>query len=251
MTTDKKRCLVLGGSGVLGQQLCRTLLDNGARLAFTYFNNEDAAQSLKKSYPDSDVKIFKMDARDLNELDSVVVKAVEELGGLDALIHCIGIGVTQSEADSNQHMRMTEITPASWDEMFQINVRSLFFAAAAALPALKESANGQIVLTGSIDGEKAVPSPIHYASTKAALGGLVRSMTKELGEFQIKVNMVTPGIMTDGVSRTLPKDMREEYKKHCGFKREGRPDEFASLMAWLALENTYITGRSIIVDGAL
>lgn len=251
MTQQEKRCLVLGGSGVLGRVVCQTLLKNGARLALTYFNNEDAAQTIQESHSDAEIKLFKMDARDPAAIDETVKKAVSELGGLDALIHCIGVGVTHSERDPGEHIRMDEISVEGWDEMFQINTRSVFLAAQAALPALKESGNGQIVLTGSIDGEKAVPSPIHYASTKAALGGLVRSMTKELGQFQIKVNMVTPGIMDAGLSQTLPPNMRAEYNKHCGFKREARPGEIASLMAWLALENSYMTGRSMIVDGAL
>ncbi|MDF1661201.1 MAG: SDR family NAD(P)-dependent oxidoreductase [Planctomycetota bacterium] len=251
MTNQKRRCLVLGGSGVLGQAVCRVLLKNGAQLGLTYFKNEEGEKALQANYPEDDIKLYKLDAGDADQIQSTVTQAVADLGGLDALVHCIGVGVTHSARDPNQHIRMDEITAQGWDEMFRINVRSVFLAATAALPALKESANAQIVLTGSIDGEKAVPSPIHYASTKAALGGLVRSMTKELGEFQIKVNMVTPGIMDAGLSQTLPGSMREEYKKHCGFKREARPGEIASFTAWLALENTYVTGRSIIIDGAL
>lgn len=251
MTHQKRRCLVLGGSGVLGQAVCEVLLKNGAQLALSYFKNEAAAKALQARYPEKTIHCYKLNAEDPDQIQSVVTQAVTDLGALDALVHCIGVGVTHSERNPNEHIRMDEITAQGWDEMFRINVRSVFLAASAALPALKESANGQIVLTGSIDGEKAVPSPIHYASTKAALGGLVRSMTKELGEFQIKVNMVTPGIMNAGLSQTLPQDMREEYKKHCGFKREARPGEIASFTAWLALENSYVTGRSIIIDGAL
>lgn len=251
MTNKKRRCLVLGGSGFLGQAVCQTLLKNGAQLALTYFNNEAGGKALQESYPDEAITLYKMDARDADQVQSIVKEAVSTLGGLDALIHCIGVGVTDSKDNPAEPIRLNEISVQGWDEIFQINVRSVFLAAAAALPALKESDNGQIVMTGSIDGEKAVPSPVHYASTKAALGGLVRSMTKELGEFQIKVNMVTPGIMEAGVSETLPQEMREEYKKHCGFKREARPGEIASTIAWLALENSYVNGRSITIDGAL
>ena len=77
------------------------------------------------------------------------------------------------------------------------------------------------------------------------------SMAKELGEWNVRVNLVAPGVMEGGLSRTLPKNLLDEYKKHCGLRRLGRLQEIADLMAWLATENTYVTGQTIVVDGGL
>jgi NAD(P)-dependent dehydrogenase (short-subunit alcohol dehydrogenase family) len=76
-------------------------------------------------------------------------------------------------------------------------------------------------------------------------------MAKELGEFNIRINMVAPGILEGGLSRALPEDLVREYVKHCGLKRVGRLEEIAGVIAWLALENSYATGQAFLVDGAL
>ena len=107
------------------------------------------------------------------------------------------------------------------------------------------------MLLGSIDGVKPAPSPVHYAASKAALSGMVKAMAKELGPYNIRVNTVAPGVLDGGLSRVLPDDLRREYLKHCGLKRLGRLEEVASLVAWLAAENTLVTGQTIVVDGAL
>ena len=71
------------------------------------------------------------------------------------------------------------------------------------------------------------------------------------GEYGIRVNLLAPGILEDGVSRVLPQHLRDEYVKHCGLKRVGTLSEVACLAAWLATENTYVTGETIVVDGGL
>lgn len=102
-----------------------------------------------------------------------------------------------------------------------------------------------------MDGLKPVPSPIHFATSKAALKGMVEAMSKELGNYNIRVNIVAPGILEEGASRVLGPEMKESYLKHSSFKRFGRVEEIAELASWLAIENTYVTGQSILLDGGL
>lgn len=242
-----KRCLVLGGSGTLGQVVCRVLAAQGSRVAFTYFSNENAATRLAEDLPGS--LAYRLDARKVEEIEKTVAAAVAALGGLEALVHCMAVGVTTRHADPSRYIRLAEIDEAGWDSMLAINVKSFFFAARASLPHLK--GGGNLVVIGSVDGEKPLPAPIHYAGSKAALSGLVRAMAKELGTSGIKVNLVAPGVMEKGLSVTLPVTLRKEYEKHCALNRKAQVPEIAQVIAWLALENTYITGQSILVDGAL
>jgi NAD(P)-dependent dehydrogenase (short-subunit alcohol dehydrogenase family) len=116
---------------------------------------------------------------------------------------------------------------------------------------LRRSGGGNIVLIGSIDGVKPVPAPVHYSASKGALVGMTHAMAKELGRDGIRVNLVAPGILEAGLSRTLAQQLRDDYVKHCGLRRVGRLDEVARLVAWLARHNTYVTGQTIVVDGAL
>jgi NAD(P)-dependent dehydrogenase (short-subunit alcohol dehydrogenase family) len=131
-----------------------------------------------------------------------------------------------------------------------INVRSAFFAIQTLTQALAER-GGNVVLVGSIDGVKSVPSLVAYAASKAALVGMATSLAKELGPKQIRVNVVAPGILEDGVSRALPAELTKEYLKHCALKRTGTIVEVANVISFFALENTYVTGQTIVLDGGL
>ena len=86
-------------------------------------------------------------------------------------------------------------------------------------------------------------------ASKAALGGVARALAKELGPHDIRVNVVAPGILESGASALVPEDVRREYVKHSNAKRLGRHEEIAELVAWLALSNTYVTGRTLVADG--
>src|SRR5205823_1217978 len=119
------------------------------------------------------------------------------------------------------------------------------------VPHFSRASGGELVLIGSIDGVKPVPAPVHYGASKGALVGMARTMAKELGPASIRVNVVAPGVLGEGISKTLPEDLRSEYLKHCGLKRFGAPSEIARVVAWLVLENTYVTGQTILLDGAL
>jgi NAD(P)-dependent dehydrogenase (short-subunit alcohol dehydrogenase family) len=146
---------------------------------------------------------------------------------------------------------MTDVDEPAWDRMLDVNARSAFFAVRSAAPHLRERGGGNIVLLGSIDGVKLVPAPVHYAAAKGALAGMTAAMAKELGPDGIRVNLVAPGILDGGMSRVLPDELRAEYLKHSGLRRYGRMEEIAEYVAWLALHNTYLTGQTVLVDGAL
>ncbi len=226
--------------------MCRSLAARGAQVAFTWHTGEDEAQQLSKEMPDSPA--LQLDVRRIDDLERTIDEAARALGGIDAFVHCIGVSTGM---DMRNTRAMEWIDETAWDDIIKVNVKSVFFACRRLLPIMRSNAVGNIVIIGSIDGVKPLPVPVHYAASKAALGGITRAMAKELGGDGVLVNMVAPGIMEGGLSRTLPQSQIEEYEKFCGLKRVGRFAEIANLITWLALENTYITGQTIVVDGAL
>ncbi len=242
-TDAGKRCIVLGGSGALGSAVCQALAARGCRVAFTYLTREGPP-------PTPGAIARRLDLRSVPDLERVVDELAAELGGVDAFVQCAGVGVTIECAGTDSHHRLPHIDEKAWDWMIDVNVKGTFFAVRRLIGFMRER-GGNIVLTGSIDGVKPAPSPVHYAASKGALQGMTMSMAKELGEFNVRVNLVAPGVMDGGLSRTLPKNLLDEYKKHCGLRRLGRLQEIAGLMAWLATENTYVTGQTIVVDGGL
>ncbi len=243
------RCLVIGGSGALGGAVCRQLAAQGARVFFTWFRNADRAAELRGELPGIDGA--ELDLRCSAAIEKITNHAAAALGGLNALINCAGIGVAGNRPAHQGHIKMGDIGESDWDEMHSVNVRGAFFACRAALPHLRAAGGGNIVLTGSIDGIKPLPAPVHYSAAKAALVGMVKAMSKETGSQSIRANVVAPGVMEKGLSRTLPAELLSEYNKHSGLGRPARLEEVASVIAWLATENTYVTGQTILLDGAL
>jgi NAD(P)-dependent dehydrogenase (short-subunit alcohol dehydrogenase family) len=110
---------------------------------------------------------------------------------------------------------------------------------------------GNIVLTGSVDGEKSVPSAPPYATSKAAISGMARALAKSLGPKNVRVNVIAPGILERGASSVVPETVRTEYLKHSNAKRYGTTEEVARTLVFFALENTYVTGKTFLCDGGL
>ena len=235
-------CIVFGGSGAVGREVCRTLIGRGARVGLTYRTNEAAAKSLEG--------IARMlDVTEVDAIDRVLDDFAAHFGRIDAFVNCAAVAGTPPKGAATVHHLMGDVDTEAWDRMLAINTRASFFAVRRLAKLM--TGGGNIVLLGSIDGVKAAPSPVHYAASKGALAGMVKAMAKELGAQSIKVNSVAPGVLEGGLSRVLPDDLRAEYLKHCGLKRVGRLEEVAGLVAWLATENTFVTGQTVVLDGAL
>jgi len=237
-----RRCLVLGGSGYIGAEVCRVLLEHGAQVAFTYWRNE---------IPIPGALAMRVDLRDFAQTVEAVEHAAAHFGGLDVLVQCAGTAGDPAlyKGKGIAQERLQRINEAGWDDMMDLTVKASFSACQAAARAM--GSGGQIVLVGSMDGVKTVPSPAHYAAGKGALRAMVQALAKELGGRGILVNMLAPGILDGGVARLLSDDLLQEYLKHCSLKRTGTAREVAHFVSWLAMENTYVTGQAIVLDGGL
>ncbi|MFZ5892514.1 MAG: SDR family oxidoreductase [Myxococcota bacterium] len=237
-----KAVIVLGGSGTLGRAICRALARDGARVGFTYFQNQNAAAELQRELPNSVAK--RADLASVDELVRVLRELRAELGEVTALVHSATL---TSAAAEQKFESIREADVASFDRLFAVNVRSAFFACRE----FARDFSGNIVLLGSLDGAKSVPSPVAYAASKGALSALARALAKELGLQGTRVNVIAPGVLESGSSSSVPAELRAEYLKHCGLKRFGRIDEIAGLVSYFALFNSYVTGQTLVVDGAL
>ena len=226
--------IVFGGSGNVGREVCRMLADRGVPLGYTFHTNPNAG---------IDAPSKQLDVTDVAAIESTIDAFVHDLGPIHAFINCAAIGTA--------HLSLQDIDEQAWDTMIAVNTKPSFFAVRRAAHHMRGNGGGSIVLLGSIDGVKSAPSPVHYAASKGALAAMVKAMAKELGPDNIRVNSVAPGILDRGLSSTVPDDLRNEYLKHCGLKRVGRVEEIAGLVAWLATENTFVSGQTIVVDGGL
>ena len=238
--------IVIGGSGAVGRVVCRTLAARGARVGFTYLTNETVARELTAAIPDSTAR--RLDVRDIGAIDRTLDEFEALFGRIDALVNCAAIG---GPPGATGHECMDHVTEDGWETMLAVNTKASYFAVRRVASLMRDRGGVNVVLLGSIDGVKPAPAPVHYAASKAALAGMIRAMAKELGPRGFRINSVAPGVLEDGLSSALPEQLRREYLKHCGLKRFGRVEEVASLVTWLAVENTLVTGQTLVLDGAL
>ena len=244
------RVLVFGGSGAVGGEVVRHLAREGAQVAFTYLTGEDRARALAEENPGT--IMLPLDLSSVTDIGTTVRSAHEQLGGIDAWVQCAAVGVGNGKPDERGvlcHPEVPEIDEATWDRIHTVNTKATFFAIQHLLPLMRER-GGNLVVVGSLDGIKPVPSPVHYAASKGALSAMVQSLAKEIGP-SIRVNLVAPAILEGGMSRELPQVTKDEYLKHSGLRRFGTLAEVAATVTWFALHNTYVTGRSLALDGAL
>jgi NAD(P)-dependent dehydrogenase (short-subunit alcohol dehydrogenase family) len=262
------RCIVVGASGMLGRAVCLELAKRGARVGGTFLLNEDAAGEIGRSVDGFVAR--RLDLADAASIERVIGEIAAALGGADALVHCAGIS---SAAKEPKYDRLADVDPARLGHLLTVNVAGPLLVARAfaahgqgAPPAdtpetrlrtLRASRSASVgadsknlVLVGSIDGAKPVPTATPYATTKGALVAMARALAKELGP-RILVNVVAPGVLENGITAVVPDDVKREYLKHCSMKRFGTHAEIARSIAWLALENTYVTGQTLIADGGL
>ena len=225
--------VVLGGTGNIGQAVLAALSQQGLTATFTYHRSQEKAEALAAKYQHRAVRV------DLSEVEQTrrFFRSQEKL---DVLLHCAGI---------SQAAKLSEITLAQFEEMQAVNVRSAFIACQEVAPKMTEG--GHIVLLGAIDGTQTVPAPAHFAASQGALVGLTRALAKELGPKKILINLVALGVLEGGISRELSPKLLEDYQHFSAMRRVGSPQEAAKAILWVALQNTYMTGRVIPVNGGL
>ena len=246
-----KRCLVFGGSGELGQAICRVLQREGAEIAFSYRSQQTQAQALAAEL--GQCRHFHCQLHHESELAAVLQQGLCDWDGIDAVIIATGRHDLDADVQSEEGRfpQLAQIDQARLTEVLQQNIANCLNACRAALPYLKGTKASNIVLLGSLSGVKLVPAPVHLAAAKSALIGITHALAKELGRDNICVNMVAPGIVESKAVAQLPTQIKHDYLTHCALGRFARVTEIAECIAWLALENSYINGQVLTLDGGL
>ena len=238
-----KSVIVTGGSKGIGKGIARVFAGHGAKTLIVARHLEDAeaaAQELSKG--GATVGALAADVTRPSDMEAMAKAAVDRHGGLDVL--CANAGIFPQS-------KIEEMSPESWDEVMNTNLKGTFLAIKACVPYLKKSSQGRIIITSSITGPvTGYPGWTHYGATKAGQLGFMRTACIELAKYGITVNAVMPGnIMTEGLQ-----GLGEEYLKTMAasipLKRLGSVEDIGHAAAFLASrEAAYITGQTIIVDG--
>ncbi len=240
-----KRCLVTGGSRGLGLAMCLTFARAGARVAFTYSKSkEDADIAVHKiTEVGTAPLVFQGSVADSEHVQRTVSEINAAWGGIDILVNNAGV---------MQMLPLALIEGADWDKTMEINVKGAFLFSHAVLKLMIKNKSGHILNIGSFASERIVETPIHYAASKSALRGLTEALAREVGRYNVQVNLLAPGILDTGLAHSLPQHRIDEYLSQCPLGRLGRADEVAKLAMFMVSDkNTFMAGSKICIDGGL
>ena len=237
-----KRVLVTGASRGLGRALVRAFAAAGARVAFTYARDDEGAKAaLADAGPDG--RAVKASVLDAEGTDALVRALEKDWGGLDVLVNNAGI---------SQPLPMALLDEEDWDRVLDTNVKGTYLTTRAVLRGMIRRKAGVILNVGSLAGVRMIEAPVHYATSKAALRGFTESLCKEVSRYGIRVLCLAPGLLEDGLGKSLPEHRLADYLRHDALGRLGTLDEVANLAAFLVSDrNSYMNGETVVIDGGL
>jgi NAD(P)-dependent dehydrogenase (short-subunit alcohol dehydrogenase family) len=240
-----KRCLVTGGSRGLGRAISQAFARAGAKVAFTFSRDvEDAADARSKiTEAGCEPLVFQGSVSDSRHVQETVAKLVEAWGGIDVLVN---------NAGPTQILPIALLEEADWDAVMNVNVKGAYLFSRAVLKSMIRSRSGHILNVGTFASERVVEAPVHYAAAKSALRGLTEALAREVGRYNIKVNLVAPGLLDVGLAKILPRHRIDEYLSQCPMGRLGTVEEVAEAVVFIVSDdNSFMTGAKLAFDGGL
>ena len=239
--TDKKVAIITGGSRGIGKACALELAKAGYDIAITYAGNDEAAGIAIKELTEigAKTKAYKFDVSNKDECENAVKQVIEDFGKIDVLVNNAGI------TRDGLFMRMNA---ENWEAVINTNLNSAFYMTNPVSKFMIKQRSGAIISMSSIVGVKGNAGQANYAAAKAGLIGLTKSLAKELGSRNIRVNAIAPGFVQTDMTKGLD---TEKIMELIPLKRLGLPEDIAKTVKFLAEDAQYITGQVIGVDGGL
>ncbi|MFO1046339.1 MAG: SDR family oxidoreductase [Geminicoccaceae bacterium] len=235
--------LITGGASGIGASLVTEFCRQGALVSFLDVQVE-AAEALcgRLAEEGTAPRFLRCDLRDVELLQAAVAEVAARDGDIAVLVN--------NAANDDRH-RIEEVTPAYWDERIAVNLRHQFFAAQAVIPGMRRRGGGSIVNFGSMTWHASEGGYPAYATCKAAVEGLTRSLARDLGPDRIRVNTVIPGwVMTERQMRLwLDAEGEAEIARRQCLKDKLQPEDVARMALFLAADDSRMcTAQNFIVD---
>lgn len=238
---EKKTALVTGASRGIGKACAIELAKAGYDVAVSYAGNEEAANKTIAELKDLGVsaKAYKFDVSDKDACAKAVEEVLSDFGKLDVLVNNAGI------TRDGLFMRMSA---DNWEAVINTNLNSAFYMTSPVIKTMIKQRSGCIINMSSIVGVMGNAGQANYSAAKAGLIGFTKSLAKELGSRNIRVNAIAPGFIQTDMTKDLD---TEKIAEHIPLKRLGQPEDIAKTVKFLAEDAPYITGQVIGVDGGL
>ena len=237
-----KIALVTGASRGIGAAIADTLAQAGATVIGTATGDSGAA-AIGERLAQWNGQGKALNAAEADGIENLIADIEKEFGKLDILVNNAGI------TRDNLLMRMKE---EEWDEIMQVNLKSVFRASKAVLRGMMKQRSGCIINITSVVGAMGNAGQANYAAAKAGLMGFAKSMAREVGSRGITVNCIAPGFIDTDMTRALPEEVRKTFEAQTALGRFGDAQDIADAVLFLASDQAkYITGQTLHVNGGM
>ena len=233
--------IVTGGSRGIGKCLVENLARDGHNVLLNYNKSEKQALKIQRDLQEEGylVEVFKADVSKRKDVKSMVDFAIEKFGNIDVLINNAGIAKLQMFQD---------VTDDDWEEIINTNLKSAFYMSQAVLPTMIHKKSGLIINISSIWGQVGASCETVYSISKAGLDAMTKSLAKELGPSNIRVNSIAPGVIDTAMNSMLDEHIKNEIRNETPLGKIGRPIYIYKCVKWL-IEDEFTTGQVIPVNG--
>ena len=236
-----KTVLVTGGSRGIGKCIAENLAKDGFNVVLNYNKSEKQAKQIQKELSEQgiNIEIYKADVSKREDVRKLVKFTLNKFKNIDILINNAGIAKLQM---------FNDITDEDWNEMLNTNLNSVFYTTQEVLPNMIHNKNGCIINISSIWGVVGASCEVAYSVSKAGINGMTKSLAKELGLSNIRVNAIAPGVIDTEMNSNLDNAIKEQIKNDTPLNKIGKPIDIYRCVKWL-IEDEFTTGQIISPNG--
>ena len=242
---EGKVALITGASKGIGRKIAEKFVEQGAQVAFTYLSSVEKGEALEKELQTGSAKVkgYRSDASNFAEAEKLIEDIVADFGTLDIVVNNAGI------TKDGLLMRMTE---ENWDDVLNINLKSIFNITKAASKIMMKNRQGVFVNMSSVVGVQGNAGQANYAASKAGIIGFSKSIAKELGSRNIRTTVVAPGFIRTEMTDVLDPKVVEAWAQAIPLKRAGETEDVANVCVFLASDmSAYVNGQVLSVCGGM
>ncbi|HRI04262.1 MAG TPA: SDR family oxidoreductase [Pyrinomonadaceae bacterium] len=240
---EGKRAFVSGGTRGIGAAICEVFAREGADVAFNYHSSDDLADEVRAKIEAHGRRAlsYKVSVTDRYGMKHIAREIKDAWGPVNVLVN---------NAAVNKGDNFATTTDKSWDWVVDTNVGSLFAVTKPFYKQMIREKAGSILNITSVGAIRSLPTSVHYATSKAAMIGFTKCLSREAANFGVSVNAIAAGIFDTDLGHTLPERLIQMHDFWVAKGRKGRPEELAEYAAFMCSDrNSFMSGEVVIVDG--